>query len=210
MSRKSIVKMIVDIVMLILMLLEFSKLHTGQLLHEIFGVCLFVLFIVHNLLNLSFYKNLFKGKYSIQRIITTVVDFAFLICMLFTILFGIPISLKVFKFLNLNGSMQIRTLHTIFGYWSLVILGLHLGLHFKMIFAKLKMNVLLYLIQAAIVIYGIKAMFDTNLGLYLTGQASFAMPTSIGLSLLRNFSIVLSLAVLVYQFEKIFLIRKKK
>ncbi len=97
MKKKNIIKMVVDILMLILMLLEYSKIYTGQLLHEIFGIALLVLFIIHNVLNINFYKALFKGKYNIQRTITTITDLAFLLCMFFTIILGIPISDKVFN-----------------------------------------------------------------------------------------------------------------
>ena len=38
MNKKIIIRMIVDTLMLLLMLLEYSKLYTGQLLHEIFGI----------------------------------------------------------------------------------------------------------------------------------------------------------------------------
>lgn len=216
MKKKNNIKMIVDVLMLVLMLLEYSKIYTGQLLHEIFGIALLGLFIIHNVLNINFYKTLFKGKYNIQRLITTITDLAFLMCMLFTIILGIPISEKIFNFLNLNGNMTIRKLHTIFGYWGLIILAIHLGLHFKMIFAKLKnrskentiMKILIFTIQIIIIIYGIKAMIDTNLGLYLIGESSFAIPTSIVLSLINNLSIVLTISIIVYNFEK--LLSKKK
>lgn len=211
--KKNTIKMIVDILMLVLMILEYSKIYTGQLLHEIFGIALLGLFIIHNVLNINFYKTLFKGKYNAQRLITTFIDLSFLLCMLFTIFLGIPISEKIFNFLNLNGNMTIRKLHTIFGYWGLIILAIHLGLHFKMIFAKLKsrikekkkMKIIIFIIQIIIIIYGIKVMIDTNLGLYLIGKSSFAIPTSIVLSLINNLSIVLTISIIVYNLEKLLL-----
>ena len=168
MNKKSIIRMIVDILMILLMLLEYSKLYTGQLLHEIFGTLLLVLFIVHNTLNINFYKNIFKRKYNSHRIVITTIDLTFLLCMIFTIILGIPISEKIFEFLGLNGNMTIRKLHTIFGYWGIIILGIHLGLHFKMIFGKLMkkadnnkiLKIGLYIIQIIIIIYGITCSED--------------------------------------------------
>lgn len=217
MNRKNITKIIIDISMLILMLLEYSKLYTGQLVHEVVGIILFVLFLIHNLLNISFYKNLLKGKYNISRSFMTVINILFLFCMIFTIMLGIPISEKVFRFLNLNGNMTIRMLHTILGYWNLILLAIHLGLHFRMIFSKLinkikdnkLLKILLYIIQLIIVIYGIKTMFDTNLGLYLTGNASFAIPSNIYLSLFNNLSIILAISVIIFQLQKILLKKEK-
>ena len=212
--KKNTIKMIVDILMLVLMLLEYSKMYTGQLLHEIFGIALLGLFIIHNVLNINFYKTLFKGKYNVQRLITTIIDLLFLLCMLFTIILGIPISDKVFKFLELNGNMTMRKLHTIFGYWGLVVLSIHLGLHFKMIFSKInnraKDNIILriaiYFIQGLIIIYGIKLMIDNNLGDYLIGKSSFAIPNgNIINSFVNNFIIVFSIGLVVYNLEKIFI-----
>ena len=217
MKKKSMIKMIIDILMLILMLLEYSKLYTGQLIHEVAGIVLFVLFLTHNLLNINFYKGLLKGKYNFSRIIITTVDLLFLFCMIITIALGIPISEKVFKFINLNGNVTTRILHTILGYWNLILLSIHLGLHFKMIFAKLrskikdnkKLEVLLYIIQLVVVVYGIKVMNDTKLVLYLTGKASFAVPTNVVSSILNNFSIILSIAIITYNLDKIFSIKKR-
>ena len=216
MKKRSIIKMIIDILMLILMILEFSKLYTGQLLHEVFGISLFVLFITHNILNINFYKNILKGKYNVLRIVTTVVNIAFLMCMLFTIVLGITISSELFKGLNLDGNMTVRKLHTILGYWNLILLAIHLGFHFKIIFAKLKNKIkdkkavktLVYVLEVIIVLIGIKKMIDLKLGLYLIGKASYAIPTNIGISILNNFIMVLSVAVLIYNMEE-FLLKKK-
>lgn len=68
MIKKVKAKMLVDILMLVIMLLEYSKLYTGQLLHEIFGIVLFILFVILNILNLNFYKNFFKWKYDNAKI----------------------------------------------------------------------------------------------------------------------------------------------
>lgn len=168
---KKVFKIIIDILMIIFMLLEYSKIYTGQLLHEIIGIILFVLFVLHNFLNKNFYKNIFKGKYNFLRTFTTIINLSFLICMLFTIILGIPISNEVFNGLNLKSNITTRKLHTILGYWSLVILSIHLGLHYKVIFAKLNnrisknqiLKLVLYIIELLIVILGIKFMIDVNL-----------------------------------------------
>ncbi len=217
MKNKKIVKMIIDALMLIIILLEFSKLYTGQLLHEAFGVALLILFIIHNILNINFYKNILKGNYNLLRVITTTTNILFLICMLLTIILGIPISSELFKELKLNGNTTIRKLHTILGYWNLILLSIHLGFHFKIIFAKLKNKIkdkkniknLFYMVELIIVIFGIKTMRDINLGAYLIGKSSFAIPTNIILSLLNNFITVISISILAYNFEKLLLKKKE-
>lgn len=219
MKKKSILKIIVDVIMIILMLLEYSKIYTGQLIHELCGVILLILFITHNILNISFYKSLFKGKYNINRIIMTIINIGFLLCMLLTIILGIPISSYLFKFLKLDGNMTTRKLHTILGYWGLIFLSFHLGLHFKMIFSKIsnktKNNVILRIatcfIQVLIIIYGIKLMIDNNLGDYLIGKSSFAIPNGdIINSFVNYFIIVFSIGLVVYNLEKLFIKHSKK
>lgn len=217
MKSEKMIKIIVDVLMLIIILLEFSKLYTGQLLHETFGVILLILFIIHNILNINFYKNILKGNYNLLRVIATTTNVLFLICMLLTIIFGIPISSELFKGLNLNGNMTIRKLHTILGYWNLILLSIHLGFHFKIIFAKLKNKIkdkkaimfLFYIVELIVVIFGIKTMIYINLGAYLIGKSSFAIPTNIVLSLFNNFVVVLSISIFIYNFEKILLKRKE-
>ena len=212
MKNKTYLKIIVDFSMLILMLMEYSKMYTGVFLHEIFGTTLLVLFITHNILNINFYLKIFEGKYSLLRLITIIIDILFLLCMCFTIALGIPISERVFRFMNLNGNITIRKLHTLFGYWGLILLSIHFGLHFKLIFAKLKrriqnmklIKVLLYLVEVTIIIVGLKKIFDLQLWLYLIGKSSFAIPSgNVLLSFVNNFMIVASLGFITYNIEKL-------
>lgn len=58
-SRKKL-----DILMTILMIVVMSYQATGNLFHEVAGVILLILFVVHNILNRKWYKNILKGKYS--------------------------------------------------------------------------------------------------------------------------------------------------
>lgn len=48
------------------MLMAYSLI--GEMLHEIIGRAIFVLFIVHHILNRKWYGALFKGKYNMRRI----------------------------------------------------------------------------------------------------------------------------------------------
>ena len=159
-----------------------------------------------------------EGQYNSQRIFTTITDLVFLLCMLFIIILGIPISEKVFKFLDLNGNMTMRKLHTIFGYWGLIILSIHLGLHFKMMFTRLNKilennkikKVVIYLIELIIIIFGIKVMIEMNLWDYLIGKASFAIPSeNIVISIFNNFTIIISIGLIFYSIKKL-LIKNNK
>lgn len=105
----------------------------GDVAHEWVGAGVFALFIVHHILNLSFYKNLFKGKFSAYRIMLIIVDFLALAAMLALIYSGITMSRHVFAFLKIESGLALaRKLHILGSYWGILIMGLHLGLHWSM------------------------------------------------------------------------------
>ena len=203
--KNKVYRMIVDILMFIFMLLEYSKIYTGQLIHEILGIALLILFIIHNILNINFYKNIFKGQNNSSRAFLTIVDIGFLIFMALTIILGVP--------------SIISKLHILFSYWGMLFLAMHIGLHIKTIFAKLickvkKNNFLKYvviLLQILIVIYGIKLFFNTNIINYLIAKSSFGNYTkNIWISLWNNFMIIFAIAIITYNFERIINLNNKR
>ncbi len=70
---KTRIKMGIDVLMTALLLCLMAYQITGQVLHEWFGAGMLVLFIAHNILNIRWYGNLFKGKYRLLRIIHNVI-----------------------------------------------------------------------------------------------------------------------------------------
>lgn len=117
----------------------------GDAVHEWVGAGIFALFIVHHILNFNFYKNLFKGKFSAYRIALIIVDFLVLAAMLALMYSGITMSRHVFAFLKLESGLALaRRLHILGSYWGILIMGLHLGLHWSIFLnianRKLKIN----------------------------------------------------------------------
>ena len=51
------------------MLLEFSRLYTGALIHELIGIALLILVIVHLILNKNYLLNILKAKYNVRSTI---------------------------------------------------------------------------------------------------------------------------------------------
>lgn len=106
----------------------------GDIAHEWVGAGVFALFIVHHILNLSFYKNIFKGKFSAYRITLIIVDFLALAVMLALMYSGITMSRHVFAFLKIESGLALaRKLHILGSYWGILIMGLHLGLHWSIL-----------------------------------------------------------------------------
>ena len=53
-------RIILDIIMTVLYIILMGYCITGNAVHEILGTITFVLFIIHNILNIKWYKSIFK------------------------------------------------------------------------------------------------------------------------------------------------------
>lgn len=133
------IKIGIDFLMTALLLLLMVYQVVGETLHEWFGAAMLVLFLVHNILNIKWYKNLFKGKYKPVRILGTVLNFAVLATILSLAYSGIVMSRHVFAFLLIDRGMALaRVMHLSGSYWGFVLMSLHLGLHWGMITRMLR------------------------------------------------------------------------
>lgn len=79
------IKMAIDVGMLLCWGITMAYKATGNAVHEVLGMFLFVLFFLHTILNWRWYAALPKGTYNKRRIISTVVNLLLLVCMLATI-----------------------------------------------------------------------------------------------------------------------------
>lgn len=124
----------IDFLMTALLLCLMAYQITGQEFHEWFGAGMLILFIVHNILNIRWYGNLFKGKYKLLRIVQTIVNVSVLISMLCLGYSGIVMSRHVFAALPIHGPMATaRSMHMAASYWGFVLMSIHLGMHLGMI-----------------------------------------------------------------------------
>lgn len=134
MNAKVKIKIIIDFFMTILLLMLMAYQVTGELLHEWLGIFMIVLFIIHQFLNIGWYGRLFKGKYKPLRILQTAVNFSLLVAMFSLAYSGVIMSNYVFAFLPIHGGMALaRIMHLAASYWCLVLAGIHLGLHLRMV-----------------------------------------------------------------------------
>ena len=127
---------------------------------------MFLLFIAHHILNGSWYKGLFRGKYSPVRIFQVVVDFLVFLAMLGLMASGVLLSDHVFAFLPLQGGVGLaRLMHLVCSHWLFVLTGLHLGLHWGMFLGLARKafgrtrpsrlrQVLLNILGGAVALYG--------------------------------------------------------
>ena len=134
MKPKMMFKMAVDLAMTVLLFLLMAYLLVGETAHEWLGLAMFLLFILHHVLNWRWYRSLFKGKYTPIRILQTLLNILLLASMIGLMVSGIILSRKVFDFLPVSGGMGFaRMLHMLASYWGFLFMSLHLGLHWNMV-----------------------------------------------------------------------------
>lgn len=164
------IRKIIDILMTILFIILMGYHITGNKIHEILGVTAFILFIIHNILNVKWYKAVFKGKYNFRRVLTLVINIALLIAFICMMLSGIMISSNVFVFLGIKTTSFSRKLHLVSTSWGFVLMSLHLGLHLNVILSKINKKIkastfeyIYYLILILIAIFGLYSFINNEL-----------------------------------------------
>ena len=170
---KKRVRMAIDIIMVILMLLLMAYSLVGEELHEIAGVAMFVCFAIHQILNRGWYKALFKGRYTPQRIIRTVINILLLVVIILQPISGIMMSKHLFTFIQVRGISAIsREVHLMLAYWAFVLMSMHAGTHIRM--PKGRAGTIISIIAAAVSIYGIYAFIKRGFPGYMFGTMKFA------------------------------------
>ncbi len=134
-SANLMVKIILDIIMLLLLLMLYQKRTISMSFHEVAGLVLFGLFVVHNVLNwrwiVAITKKLFQKSTSAKLRCSWIVNFLLLISMSGIILTGLMIA-KTLPF-RLSPWGNARAWHYFFAAVSIVLMGIHLGLHWPLI-----------------------------------------------------------------------------
>jgi len=140
---------------------------TGNVVHEMLGVFLLLLFFLHNNLNRYWYGAIGKGKQNLLRVISTATNLLLLVMMLVVTATGVLISQTVFAAFSLSGYLWVHQLHTFSAYSSLILCGIHLGLHWSAIWRKLCRGLGLDSTQARVVLFGrIASLFIIGYGIH--------------------------------------------
>lgn len=133
MAAKQKLKMTVDLLMTVALLLLMPYEMIGEAAHEWIGAAMFLLFILHHILNRKWTGHLLKGRYTPFRILQTILVVLILVSMLGSMASGILLSRHIFSFLKIRGLTSLaRNLHMICAYWGFVLMSVHLGLHWSM------------------------------------------------------------------------------
>lgn len=136
-------KMPLDILMTVGMILLMNLFVTGVLLHEILGLFLFLLIIIHNLLNYQWIRavtrNFFRPAIRTKTRIMYFLNLLLFISMAVTMVTGILISKELFQFsLEGNQTRLASALHKSTAYISLILISIHIGMHWSTIMTKVR------------------------------------------------------------------------
>ena len=107
--------------------MAFSR--TESIAHEWAGLVLFAAVLVHLILNRRWFGNLFRGKCSPARSISTAADAALILAVILIAVSGMVISGYVFSSLNLSGTSWGRKIHFVSTAWMFLLCGFHYGTH---------------------------------------------------------------------------------
>lgn len=183
MNKRMYIKIIVDIFMAICLLFLMPYSLLGETEHEWIGVAMGVLFIAHHILNRKWLSVVNRGKYTPCRIIQTVLVVIIFILMLGSMISGIILSNHIFRFVELTGfSMVARQVHMFCAFWGLMVMSLHIGIHWEMavtITGKLFKQPSIgrrWIVKAAgflLPCYGLYAFYKRHIGDYLLMKVHF-------------------------------------
>lgn len=133
---KKWMKLLLDAVLFILLMLMYRKQAVSMAFHEIGGLALIALFVVHHVLNgkwiVAVSGKLFTKGLPNQTRISYLVDALMLIAFLCVGVSGALISKTVFSFHVRDGAW--KTLHYFCSALSLLLIGVHVGLHMTYLF----------------------------------------------------------------------------
>ncbi|MDE6846659.1 MAG: DUF4405 domain-containing protein [Lachnospiraceae bacterium] len=182
--KKTILKIVVDIVMTVMLLFLMTYELIGEATHEWLGIGMFGLFIIHHILNRKWSHYIFKGKYTTLYIWQNVLVIGILFSMVGSMYSGVILSKHVLSFLPIkDGLAFVRELHMFSVYWGFVLMSLHLGLHWGMMMGMVRRLVkkfpiitkwILRGIAAFVAGYGMYAFIQRGIGLYMLLQNQYA------------------------------------
>ncbi|MFV0395173.1 MAG: DUF4405 domain-containing protein [Coprobacillaceae bacterium] len=184
MKPKQIIKIIIDIIMTSLLLFLKAYTHTGQETHEWLGVTMFVLFLVHNILNKNWYRSIANGKYNAYRVFMTCLNILIIITVISLMVSGISMSNYVLKSVDIMTASSARKIHMMASYWGFALISIHLGVHWRMITSMIKKmlnldftnkvsHLIVKYLSIIIMIFGIIFLIKHDLLLYMFLRTEF-------------------------------------
>ena len=121
-------RLILDIAMSILLVLQMLYLLIGETYHEWVGILLIILFTIHNAINRKWYKAIPKGKYRRKRIVHTAVNAICIISCFLLLISGLSMARHSLP-IPIIPMGAARIIHMLASYWGFIAISMHAGFH---------------------------------------------------------------------------------
>ncbi|CAN7556760.1 DUF4405 domain-containing protein [Pararhizobium sp. LjRoot255] len=142
--------------------------------HELIGTGMFALLFLHNIFNRRWYAGFPRTRRQAKPLVTVGLNLTLLVTMVTLLTTSILISQSLFGFLAIGGP-DARDIHILAAYWAVIIVSIHLGLHWSIVMnvvrnvigvrqPRLDRTVLLRLAAAGIAAYGVYSSFELDIG----------------------------------------------
>lgn len=126
--------------MAIALLLSLAYWWLENLAHELFGATFFALLAWHISVNRLWFRNLPRGRYDSQRVITVSLHLWLVVNMAILAITSIVISRSLLGALPIPDNVYLRDVHWFAAYWVMIVVGMHLGLHWTRIMALVRVT----------------------------------------------------------------------
>jgi cytochrome b561 len=162
--KKSTALLLLDALLSVLFFLMFYKFAVTLKFHEVFGLALLGLMVVHIAIHPRYVANLFKKAFSSginkKTRIGYIVNILLGICVIVMLISSLMISKIIFSF---HGAGYWETIHLTTAAIMLVLVGIHLGLHFNMIARRLHLpKILATLLISTILAFGVYSLVSSR------------------------------------------------
>ena len=131
-----------DMLMLVLFILVMGFRMLGQVWHEVLGVGLLVAMLVHLVWNRRWFASLVRGCWGRVRLLQTVLNVLFIVSACVALGTGVVISNHVFAKMLVDvpwhRSIFVHQLHIASAVLMLMLLGMHIGLHWRGLWQRLR------------------------------------------------------------------------
>ena len=143
--KRSYIKLLIDGVMAVVLILLMEPHATGLSVHEWGGLVVCLAFLVHVLLNWKWVATMtvkFFTRIPMKSRVNYCLDVLLVVGFFLTVLSGLPIAKTInFSWVSLPGTWPFwRGLHGFAALLTLIVAGVHLGLHWKWIACHVKRN----------------------------------------------------------------------
>jgi ABC-type methionine transport system permease subunit len=173
MKNKNKWKLLLDAAMVVVFSILYSKSVISLAFHEVAGLVILGVALIHVLLNwkwvVGMTKKIFSKNLPAKTRVLYIVDFLLLVCVIVMIVTSLLISKKLFG-TSIGNHSSLNPLHFCTAAIMLILIGVHLGLHFSYIKTTLAgpktmrkiVLVILLVLAAACCVYGVYTLANSS------------------------------------------------